>query len=93
MNYTTASAATSGADVQLVKKLPFAVAHEARNRIVAADASGAVVLARLDAVVRAVEPVLLVDLNANATDANLNAAVVALWPVVAAVATEIDGNG
>lgn len=90
MNYTKASEAPRGTDVVLVDKIPVAIAVAARAKVQAGDLAAAKVLQHLDAVSRAVQFPLLADLNAAATDANLDAAVSAMWATIQAVANEVD---
>lgn len=89
MNYTKASEAPNGTDVTLVVKIPVAIAVAARAKIAGGDLAAAKVLNHLDAVTHAVRYTLLVDLGANATDANLDAAVAAMWATIQAVANGI----
>lgn len=90
MNYTNAAGAPNGTDVTLVVKIPVAVAVAARTRVQGGDAAAAKVLEHLDAVCHAIRYTLLVDLNANASDANLDAAVAAMWTTIQAVANGVD---
>lgn len=90
MNYLKAAEAPDGTDVWLVKKIPVAVAVAARAKVAGGDLAAAKVLANLDAVCHAIRYTLLADLTAGATDAQLDAAVTAMWATVQAVATEVD---
>lgn len=89
MNYTKASEAPKGSDNPLVEKLPVAIAVAARAKIAANDLTAAKVLSNLDAVTAAVRYPLLVDLTAAASDAQIDAAVVAMWPTIQAVANDV----